>query len=1585
MKRFYLLTSFAMSVLLLPARQLFCWAQAFSLCCVGVAARQDGNVKNEVTRGLVNRDRGVARACSGDEKKPRQRGRSLLPVLVVFIAGLAIAAPVTALTINLTFDAVSDSPTFDPTGALLQPIMQASADYWEDIIHDAGTLDIRYYYDDLSDTNSTLADHINEATSGGKPTEARIRVDTQRNGSERNWYFDPTPTNHSEYDLQQTLYRDLDAGDQTDWFNGSPPDLLEVGYRGGLSATAPAAATGAYDLLSTIIHEIGHAVGLTTNVSSGEYADGDYDVPSNLVGGAVMAIKGDAHIDPRVALMCGGCGAVDLRRMPTATDVFAAATGAGWTNIDLARQDFMTGSDWNTDGNWEGNQVPGSADDAWVRHGDNVNLSASGRVENLTVAEDSFIFTGGHRLTVDDELIIGDDAGTVGGVSVLDAAGELDAGNITVRDNGYVSLLGGGLVDAGTVVIETGGSLNAAGTVDVSSKLINDGTITAFTSGTSLTLTSTSAGGVWDLDGAGGNGKVGVTLGDLHVTGELTDAFDGEITVGKTVFGTGGYRATFVDGWELGTGGDLTMYGDGDDPAQIAGGTFTVAGDVEVNGVGQFQADVTFESTADITLTDTDDILYLYGTTTYDGGDYIGDGKLVQHGDAMVSGDTTIDVATFDMDGTSGTSAVTITGATLTLNSSWIEADTSNAYDGDLVVFGGSLVVNTDDDWRLDGTMTLIAGTVSGQDLKVANGGSVVAGAFLSGADSTIDAAVTFQADSSTTVVTDCELDLTGAIVYDGGSFDGDGTLIQNNNAQVTGDTTISTATFDWDGSNGNSTTTVDAGVTLTIDSDAVDTSANNDFDGTLHVGSGATVTVNTATDWRLDGELNFTNAGAIPHLGGSATMMVQGDVYVSGGEADIDSPVQFDAAANVTVAAGAELEVNGAATVDGGTYNLDDGTLDFDGALSIGNATFNDVGAAGTAFVQFDGVTTYAGGTIDSTATLNQYADATVNGATVMNGSVVNLDGGGTTTVTLNDDLTINAESLESSSNNQFDGTLNINNPGRLAVNTTAGSWTMDGTMNLDQNGHAARYLVLGDDVHISGQVTVTGATAMSAAAHISGTVTLGDANDLLQLGGGGNTLSGGEIVGPGKLAAVGTALNNSLTGYGTISADIKFSGPDSDLLADRGTLSVSGEILDVDDIGTASSTGTLDMANAWNTDTAGELRLNGGVVTGGEITNDGTTIGHGLVSSSSFVNNSTLTADGGTLTLNTGSFPDLDGSSETGTINAFDGSVEVLTASSGNFIFDGTLNVGVGQMFRSSTRGLTNDGVVNLTNGTVEVPDFSQDAQLNVSAGGPSRLESPGIDFKWASTSTVEDDLEVVGDTDIFAGAVLTGSGRLVVPAGSLLTLLDGATVGIEIENNGQMSVGSSPGFATIDAFTQTVGGQWEVDLGGTLAGTEHDQLNVTNDATLAGTLDVSLIGGFSPAEGDLFDVISASLITGVFDTLNLPDLSPSLVWDLADLYTAGELLVSLSPLASDFDEDGDVDGNDFLRWQRNFSILDGTASLSNGDANGDGDVDGDDFLLWQRNYPYPTVLSSVPEPNSLVLLALSGLLMLRRRAAR
>lgn len=52
-----------------------------------------------------------------------------------------------------------------------------------------------------------------------------------------------------------------------------------------------------------------------------------------------------------------------------------------------------------------------------------------------------------------------------------------------------------------------------------------------------------------------------------------------------------------------------------------------------------------------------------------------------------------------------------------------------------------------------------------------------------------------------------------------------------------------------------------------------------------------------------------------------------------------------------------------------------------------------------------------------------------------------------------------------------------------------------------------------------------------------------------------------------------------------------------------------------------------------------------------------------------------------------------------------------------------------------------------------------------------------------------------------------------------------------------------------------------------------------------------------------------------------------------------------------SADFDEDGDVDGSDFLAWQRGFGTV--AASKSDGDANSDGNVNTVDLAMWQSAY--------------------------------
>ncbi len=81
------------------------------------------------------------------------------------------------------------------------------------------------------------------------------------------------------------------------------------------------------------------------------------------------------------------------------------------------------------------------------------------------------------------------------------------------------------------------------------------------------------------------------------------------------------------------------------------------------------------------------------------------------------------------------------------------------------------------------------------------------------------------------------------------------------------------------------------------------------------------------------------------------------------------------------------------------------------------------------------------------------------------------------------------------------------------------------------------------------------------------------------------------------------------------------------------------------------------------------------------------------------------------------------------------------------------------------------------------------------------------------------------------------------------------------------------------------------------------------------------------------------------------------------------------------ADLDDDGDVDGDDFLIWQAGFGVDD------SGDVDGDGDTDGDDFLIWQAEFGYEEGAGSgaVPEPSTIalgLLLAAAGLIAARRR---
>ena len=104
-----------------------------------------------------------------------------------------------------------------------------------------------------------------------------------------------------------------------------------------------------------------------------------------------------------------------------------------------------------------------------------------------------------------------------------------------------------------------------------------------------------------------------------------------------------------------------------------------------------------------------------------------------------------------------------------------------------------------------------------------------------------------------------------------------------------------------------------------------------------------------------------------------------------------------------------------------------------------------------------------------------------------------------------------------------------------------------------------------------------------------------------------------------------------------------------------------------------------------------------------------------------------------------------------------------------------------------------------------------------------------------------------------------------------------------------------------------------------------------------------------------------------------------------------TAGNALYSIlldvpDLPSADFDIDGDVDGQDFLAWQRNFGIASG-AEKSQGDANNDGSVNGSDLEVWQEQYGTNEALQalSVPEPATFGLLGTILIWLASRRSGQ
>jgi hypothetical protein len=161
-------------------------------------------------------------------------------------------------------------------------------------------------------------------------------------------------------------------------------------------------------------------------------------------------------------------------------------------------------------------------------------------------------------------------------------------------------------------------------------------------------------------------------------------------------------------------------------------------------------------------------------------------------------------------------------------------------------------------------------------------------------------------------------------------------------------------------------------------------------------------------------------------------------------------------------------------------------------------------------------------------------------------------------------------------------------------------------------------------------------------------------------------------------------------------------------------------------------------------------------------------------------------------------------------------------------------------------------------------------------------------------------------------------------------------------------------APGYVGPAAVTRgsvDYAGQIVIEIGGLIAGAEHDQINHAATAGLGGELMVQLIGGFEPEPGDSFTILTYVGHTGEFDTLSLPTLAAGLQWDV-DYGTSALTLTVGEQIPGDCDLDGDVDLAEYADFA---NCLAGPAGgLGTGcdcfDLDADGDVTLSDFAAFQ-----------------------------------